>query len=79
MCVHWVAWHTVSCPGFLSFGLCVLCLGDVHMYCVDIFDLAALGFMVPQTDILCFCFSFHLVSYVSVVLLCVACFDNRFT
>ena len=36
VCVHWVAWHTVSCPDFLSFGLCVLCLGDVHMYCVDV-------------------------------------------
>ena len=48
------------------------------MLTCDMFDLTALGFMEPQTDILCYCFSFHLVSYVSVVLLCVACFDNRF-
>ena len=29
MCVRLVAWHAFSCPEFLPFGLCVLCLGDV--------------------------------------------------
>ena len=33
MCVHLVAWHAFSCPEFLPFGLCVLCLGDVSCVC----------------------------------------------
>ena len=49
----------------VSWGTCIC----IVLTC-DMFDLTALGFMVPQTDILCYCFSFHLVSYVSVVLLC---------
>ena len=67
--------------GFFCLLGCVCCVLGTCICIVltcDMFDLTALGFMVPQTDILCYCFSFHLVSYVSVVLLCVACFDNRF-